>query len=138
MEIQPYLSFDGRCEEAIEFYRKAVGAEVIGLMRWKDHPEPASPSTLPPGSENKVMHAALRIGESTVMASDGRNGGKPVFQGVSLAIRVPTEADAERAFTALVDGGTVGMPLGKTFFSPRFGTLTDRFGVEWMVVADQK
>jgi PhnB protein len=134
MQVQPYLSFDGRCEEAIEFYRKAVDAEVLGLMRWKDHPEPAQPGMMPP---DKVMHAALRIGDTQVMAADGRAPGSPGFHGISLALRVPTEAEAEKRFKALAAGGKVEMPLAKTFFSPRFGTLTDRFGVSWMVVTDQ-
>jgi PhnB protein len=133
MLVQPYLFFDGRCEEAIEFYKRAVGANVAMLVRFKDSPDPPPPGMVPPGSENKVMHATLTIGESTVMASDGECGGKPSFQGFSLSLTVANEAEANRAFAALVDGGTVRMPLTKTFFSPRFGMLTDRFGVGWMV-----
>ena len=133
MLVQPYLFFDGRCEEAIEFYKRAVGANVAMLVRLKDSPDPPPPGMVPPGSENKVMHATLTIGESTVMASDGECGGKPSFQGFSLSLTVANEAEANRAFAALVDGGTVRMPLTKTFFSPRFGMLTDRFGVGWMV-----
>jgi len=137
MQVQPYLFFDGRCEEALEFYRKAVGAEVTGLMRWKDCPEPAQPGTVPPGSENKVMHASFRIGETTLMASDGRCMGKPTFQGVSLSLTVPNDAEAERLFAALGDGGQVQMPLSKTFFSSRFGMVADRFGVSWMIIVAQ-
>ena len=133
MLVQPYLFFDGRCEEAIEFYKRAVGANVAMLVRFKDSPDPPPPGMVPPGSENKVMHATLTIGESTVMASDGECGGKPSFQGFSLSLTVANESEADRAFAALVDGGTVRMPLTKTFFSPRFGMLTDRFGVGWMV-----
>ena len=133
MLVEPYLFFDGRCEEAIEFYKRAVGANVAMLVRFKDSPDPPPPGMVPPGSENKVMHATLTIGESTVMASDGECGGKPSFQGFSLSLTVANEAEANRAFAALVDGGTVRMPLTKTFFSPRFGMLTDRFGVGWMV-----
>jgi PhnB protein len=133
MQIQAYLFFDGRCEEALEFYRKALGAEVTMLMRNKDSPEPQPPGMLPPGSENKVMHATLRIGDSVVMASDGRCEGKPSFQGFSLCITPSDEAGAERLFAALAEGGQVQMPLGKTFFSPRFGMVADRFGVSWMV-----
>jgi len=133
MLVQPYLFFDGRCEEAIEFYKRAVGANVAMLVRFKDSPDPPPPGMVPPGSENKVMHATLTIGESTVMASDGECGGKPSFHGFSLSLTVANEAEANRAFAALVDGGTVRMPLTKTFFSPRFGMLTDRFGVGWMV-----
>lgn len=134
MQIQPYLFFDGRCEEAIEFYRKALGAEVEMLMRYKDSPEPPPPGMVPPGSENKVMHAALRIGDSTVMASDGNCGQQPHFDGFSLSLAAPDEAKAKRLFEALADGGQVRMPLGKTFFSPCFGMVADRFGVGWMVI----
>jgi PhnB protein len=133
MQIQPYLFFDGRCEEAIEFYRRALGAEVTMLMRNKESPEPPPPGMLPPGSGDKVMHASLRIGDSVVMASDGHCQGKPSFQGFSLSITVSDIASADRLFNALADGGQVQMPLAKTFFSPRFGMVADRFGVSWMI-----
>jgi PhnB protein len=133
MQIQPYLFFDGRCDEAIEFYRKALGAEVTMLMRFKDSPEPHQPGALPPGAENKVMHANLQIGKNTLFVSDGRCQGKPNFQGFSLSLTVADEAEADRLFAALTDGGQIVMPLAKTFFSPRFGMLADRFGVAWMV-----
>ena len=133
MLVQPYLNFDGRCEEAIEFYRKALGAEVTMLTRFKDSPEPHQPGMCPPGAGNKIMHASLRIGETTVMASDCHCGGQPSFQGFSLSLTVPNEAAAERAFAALGQGGQVQMPLGKTFFAARFGVVTDRFGVSWMI-----
>lgn len=133
MQIQPYLFFDGRCEEAIAFYKKAVDAEVEMLMRFKECPEPHQPGMIPPGAEDKVMHAAVRIGGSTVLASDGRCLGKPTFQGFALSLTVADEAEAERVFQALSDGGQVQMPLGKTFFSPKFGMAADRFGVSWMV-----
>ncbi len=131
--LQPYLFFDGRCEEALEFYRSAVGAEVLMMLRFKDSPEPPEPGMHPPGSENKVMHASVRIGENTIMASDGRCTGHPNFQGFSLSLTVSDVGQAERLFAALGKGGQVQMPLGKTFFSPSFGMLTDRFGVGWMV-----
>jgi PhnB protein len=133
MNVEPYLFFEGRCEEAVEFYRKALGAEVTMLMRYKDSPEPPPPGKLPPGSEQKVMHASLRIGDTTVMASDGLCQGKPSFQGFSLSITVPDEARADKIFTALSDRGQVQMPLSKTFWSRRFGMVTDRFGVGWMI-----
>jgi PhnB protein len=136
MQVQPYLFFDGRCEEAIEFYRKTLGAEVLMLMRFKDSPEPPPPGAVRPGSENKVMHASLRIGETTVMASDGQCSGTPSFQGFALSVGVPDAATAERVFAALGEGGKVQMPLGKTFFAKSFGMLTDRFGVGWMVIAE--
>jgi PhnB protein len=134
MRVEPYLFFDGRCEEAIEFYRKALGAEVTMLMRYKESPEPPPPGMIPPGSENKVMHSNLRIGETMVMASDGNCQGKPSFQGFSLSVTAPNEAEAKRMFAALADGGQVQMPLGKTFFSPCFGMVADRFGVSWMII----
>lgn len=132
--LQSYLYFEGRCEEAIEFYKRALGAEVIFSMRFKDSPEPHQPGCVAPGTENKIMHASFRIGETTLMASDGRCTGKPNFQGFALSLAVPTEAEAERLFTGLSDGGKVQMPLAKTFFSPRFGMVTDRFGVPWLVM----
>ena len=130
MQIQPYLFFEGRCQEAVDFYRRAVGAEVTALMRYKESPDPGM---IQPGSEDKVMHASFRVGETTVMASDGRCGGQPSFQGFALSLTVAKESEAERLFGALVEGGQVIMPLTKTFFSPRFGMTTDRFGVSWMV-----
>jgi PhnB protein len=134
MHIQPYLFFDGRCEEALEFYRNTLGAEVQRLMRFKESPEPHQPGMLPAGAEDKVMHASFRVGESTIMASDGRCTGQPAFQGVALTLTVANEAEADRAFAALSDGGQVQMPLAKTFFSPRFGMAADRFGVSWMIL----
>jgi PhnB protein len=134
MLVQPYLFLDGRCEEALEFYKRTLRAEVTMLMRFKDSPEPHQPGMVPPGSENKVMHASFRIGDSTLMASDGRCLGKPTFQGFSLSVTVPNDAEAERLFAALGDGGQVQMPMAKTFFSSRFGMVADRFGVSWMVI----
>lgn len=133
MQVQPYLFFDGCCEEAVEFYKKALGAQVTMLMRYKDSPDPPPPGMVAPGSENKVMHANLRIGDTTVMASDGGCLGQTSFQGFSLSLTVPNDAEAERLFASLADGGQVQMPLSKTFFSPRFGMVADRFGVGWMV-----
>ena len=130
MQVQPYLFFDGRCEEAVEFYRRALGAEVTMLMRFKESPDPAG---VPAGGEDKVMHMSFRIGESTVLASDGQCLGGPTFQGFSLSLTVPNDAEAERLFASLADGGQVQMPLMKTFFSPRFGMVADRFGVAWMI-----
>ena len=131
--IQPYLFFGGRCQEALDFYRAAVGAQVDMVMLFKESPEPPPPGMLPPGYENKVMHSAFRIGETTVMASDGCSEGAS-FGGFSLSLSVPTEADADRVFAALSEGGQVQMALNKTFWSPRFGMLTDRFGIGWMVM----
>lgn len=134
MNVHSYLMFDGRSEEAIEFYRRAIGAEVKALMRFKDNPDGCGPGMIPPGAENKVMHAELRIGDTTIMVSDGRCTGKPSFQGFSLTVTAADEAEAERLFAALGEGGQVQMPMTKTFFSPRFGMVADRFGVSWMVV----
>jgi PhnB protein len=130
--IQPYLFFGGRCEEALEFYRTALGAQVDFLTHFKDSPEAQPPGMLPAGFENKVMHATFRIGGTTLMASDGC-GESASFAGFSLSLALPTEAEAGRAFAALADGGKVGMPLTKTFWSPCFGMVTDRFGLGWMV-----
>jgi PhnB protein len=134
MQVQPYLFFDGRCEEAVEFYKRALGAEVTMLMRFKDSPEPPDPGMVPPGSGDKVMHTSFRIGDTTVMASDGRCQGQPSFAGFSLSLTAPDDAEAERLFAALAEGGQVQMPLAKTFFSSRFGMVADRFGVPWMIV----
>jgi PhnB protein len=136
MQVQPYLFFDGRAEEAIEFYKSVLGAKLEMLMRFKDAPDQPPPGMVPPGSENKVMHASLRIGDAAVMASDGRCQGRPSFSGFSLSLTARDEADADRLFGALADGGEVQMPLAKTFFSPRFGMVADRFGVSWMIVVD--
>lgn len=134
MFIEPYLFFDGRCEEALEFYRTALGAEVTALMRFKDNPEPQQPGMAPPGSQDKVMHANFRIGDTTIMASDGRCTGQPAFQGFALSLTAPDVAAAERLFAALGAGGQVQMPLAKTFYSPLFGMVADRFGVCWMII----
>jgi len=128
MQVQPYLFFDGRCDEAIDFYRHALGAEVTMLLRFKDSPDP---DMCPAAAGDKVMHASFRIGDTTVLASDGRCEGRPTFQGFALSLTAPDEAKAERLFASLSDGGDVQMP--KTFFSPRFGMVADRFGVSWMI-----
>lgn len=133
MQIQPYLFFEGRAEEAIDFYKQALGAEVEMLMRYSESPEPPPPDAVPPGSGDKIMHSSLRIGGAVVMISDGNCTGQPSFGGFSLSINLPDAATAERAFAALAEGGQVIMPLGKTFWSPGFGMLSDRFGVGWMV-----
>ena len=137
MSILPYLSFDGRCEEAIEFYKKALGAEVQMLMRFKDNPDSASCGNMPPGTAEKVMHATLSVGGATFFASDGRCQGPAKFEGISLSCTVADETQAARAFNGLADGGTITMPLAKTFFSPAFGMLKDRFGVTWMIYVAQ-
>jgi PhnB protein len=134
MQVQSYLMFNGRCEEAIEFYKKALGAKVEMMMRFKEAPE----GQCAPGSEDKIMHSSFRIGDTTVMASDGMMQGKPEFKGISLTLNPKTEAEAERLFGALSEGGQVQQPLIKTFFSPKFGVLSDKFGVSWMVVVDQQ
>jgi PhnB protein len=134
MQVQPYLFFDGRCDEALEFYKKAIGAEVKMLMRFKDAPDK---SMLSPGSENKVMHAQFQVGETAILTSDGRNTGQPKFDGFALTIAAKDEAEADKMFGALADGGQVTMPLAKTFFSPSFGMLSDKFGVNWMILVPQ-
>ena len=131
MQVQPYLQFDGRCEEALEFYKSVLGAKVEAIMRFKDGPDCME---MPQGTSDKVLHACFRIGESTIMASDGYCKGKPDFQGFSLTIQASDKAEADRLFKALEPGGAVQMPLAETFFSPRFGMVADRFGVSWMIV----
>ena len=131
MQLQPYLFFDGRCDEAIEFYKKTLGAKVEMLMRFKEAPDQ---SMISPGSAEKVMHSSIKIGDTMVLASDGRNTGNPNFQGFSLAISVKDEAEFDKTFNGLGNGGKVTMPPNKTFFSPRFGMLTDKFGVNWMML----
>ena len=134
MHVQSYLFFNGRCEEAIEFYRKTLGAKVEMMMRFKEAPEG---HCAPPGNEDKIMHSCLRIGDTAVMASDGMAQGKPEFKGFSLSLSAKDVAEAERLFGALADGGQVHQPLIEAFFSPRFGMLADKFGVGWMVVVEQ-
>ena len=137
MRIQPYLFFDGRAEEAIAFYRSKLGAQVEMMMRFKENPDRPSPDVVPPALDDKVMHACLRFGDAAVMLSDGHCQGQPKFSGFSLTLNAKDAAEAERLFGALADGGQVQMPLAKTFFSPSFGMVADKFGVGWMVIVPQ-
>lgn len=137
MRVEPYLFFNGCCEEALAFYRNALGAEVTMLMKYKDSPEPPPPGMLRPGFEDKVMHASLRIGDSTLMAADDCMG-NPVFQGFSLSISASDTDTAEAMFAALAEGGQVRMPLSETFFASRFGMVADRFGVGWMIIVEKR
>lgn len=130
MQLETYLFFEGRCEEALEFYRGTLGAEVTALMRFKESPDPGM---CEPGAEDKIMHANLRIGDTTLMASDGGCTGQQAFQGFSLSLALTDEAEARRLFAALADGGQVQMALTRTFWSPLFGMVADRFGVSWMI-----
>lgn len=136
MHVGNYLFFGGRCEEALEFYAKTLGAEIQMKMRHKESPEAPPPGMLAPGYENKIMHASFKIGETTLMASDGCGTEMTGFDGFSLSINAPSEAEAKKLFAALSDGGEVKMPLTKTFFSPCFGMLTDKFGLGWMVIVN--
>jgi PhnB protein len=131
MQVQPYLFFDGRCDEALDFYKKAIGAKVGMLMRFKEAPDQ---SMVAAGTENKVMHAQFQVGDTDILASDGRCTGKMNFQGFALTISAASESEADKMFAALGEGGQVTMPMAKTFFSPRFGMLTDKFGIGWMVL----
>jgi PhnB protein len=133
MKVQPYVFFDGKCDEALEFYKGAVGAKVTALMRWKEAPDK---SMITPGQENKVMHSEFQVGQTVILASDGRGTGKPSFQGFALTITADNDADAKHMFNALGDGGQVQMPLEKTFFASLFGMVADKFGVGWMVMVD--
>lgn len=135
VKIEPYLFFEGRCEEALEFYRRTLGAQVTMMMRFREGLEAREFGVCPPQSENKVMNATVRIGATTLMASDGCCSGKPNFQGFSLCLELPTAVEARRVFNALAEGGQVQRPLDKTFFAPLFGMVADRFGVSWMVLA---
>jgi PhnB protein len=132
MQVQPYLFFDGRCDEALAFYTKALGAKVEMLMRFKDNPEPPA-ANCGPFAPDKVMHACFKLGDAAVMASDGRCAGKPSFQGFALSLTARDVDEARRLFGALAEGGQIQMPFAKTFFSPGFGMAADRFGVSWMV-----
>lgn len=135
MQVQAYLNFAGRCEEALAFYKNRVGAEVTALMRWSDSPDPNMKA--PPGHEKKIMHAAFKVGDTTLMADDGMGApGKAEFKGVTLALSAASDADTKRLFDALGDGGLVQMPLAKTFWTSSFGMLTDKFGVPWMVMTE--
>lgn len=134
MKIQPYLYFDGRAEEALDFYKQVLGAEVLFLMRFKDSPVPTSGQ---PDNANKIMHASFRIGETILNASDGNCKGEAKFAGISLTCQTGSAEDAERIYAALLEGGQVQMPMHETFFSPRFGMVADRFGVSWLVMVDQ-
>ena len=134
MSVQPYLFFDGRCEEAINFYKAKLGAQEIMLLRWKDSPDPQMAQ---PANEEKIMHARLQIGNTSLLASDGSCQGSASFSGFALSLTAANPEEAERFFTALSDGGEVRMPLTQTFFSPSFGMVSDRFGVSWMVYVEQ-
>lgn len=138
MNVQPYVFFDGRCEEALDFYKGALGAEVGMVMKFKEHPEASKPGTIPPGSEEKVMHANFRVGDTQIMASDGHCQGKPSFQGFSLTLNAADDAEADRLFKALGQGGQIQMPMTETFFASRFGMVADRFGISWMVLAEKR
>ena len=138
MRVEPYLFFDGRCEEAIEFYKKALGAQVFMMMRFKDNPEPQGQGAdCAPGNPDKIMHACLSVRGTNIMASDGHAKGNPKFEGFSLSFPAKDETEADQLFATLSDGGQVQMPLMKTFFSPRFGMVADKFGVSWMVIVNQ-
>ena len=135
MNVQPYVFFDGKCEEALEFYKGAIGAKVDMVMRFSENPDKPDPSKMPPGSENKVMHAAFKVGDTQILASDGHCNGKPSFQGFALTLNAANDAEAEKLFSAVGKGGQVQAPLTKTFFASKFGMVTDRFGVLWIVIA---
>jgi PhnB protein len=135
--VQPYLFFRGRCEEAIEYYKDKLGAEVVMKLRFKDNPEKPGPDKVPPALDDRIMHAAIRIQGTEIMMSDGMRTGPLDFQCMSLSLSVPNEAEVDRIFHALAADGAVQMPLGKTFFSPRFGAVADKFGVSWMLIVPQ-
>ena len=133
--VQPYLFFDGKCDEALEFYKSAIGAKVDMLMRFKESPDQ---SHIPPGAAEKVMHASFHVGNTQIMASDGHCAGKPTFQGFGLSLNAKDDAEAEKLFAAVGKGGQVQQPLTKTFFASKFGMVADKFGIMWMVIAEAK
>lgn len=135
LQVEPYLFFEGRCEEALEYYKRTLGAEVLALMRFKDAPAGQDAANCGPGMADKVMHANFRIGNTTIMASDGRCEQPPSFQGFSLTITATSDDHAAKFFTALSEGGQVQMPLAKTFFASQFGMVMDRFGISWMIIS---
>ncbi len=137
MLVQPYLFFNGRAEEAIEFYRTALGAKVGMMLRFKESPD-APPPGMPTPEPDKIMHASFQVGDSVVMASDGCGEGASDFKGISLSLTAKEPAEAGRLFEALARGGKVEMPMTETFFSPSFGVVVDKFGVSWMVLAEPK
>jgi PhnB protein len=136
MQVQTYLFFEGRCEEALDFYRQTLGAEIGPLMRFRENPDDPERTMFPPGAGDMVMHASMKIGETTIMASDGRCGGKPSFGGMSLTLVLPETETAEELYKALAVTGQVRMPLRQTFFSPAFGMVTDKFGIDWMIYTE--
>jgi len=136
MQVQPYLFFNGRCEEAAEFYRDNLGAQITAVMRFNEMPASEGP-VIPPGLENKIMHMNVQMGDTTVMMSDGMSCGETKFEGFSLTLNVPNDAEAERLFALLAESGEIQMPMAQTFFASRFGTLADRFGVSWIVIVAQ-
>ena len=138
MKVEPYLFFNGQCEEAIEFYKQTLGAKVLMALRFRDNPDKPGPYKVAPDLDDKIMHASLKIGETEVLMSDGMGTGRPEFKGITLALGVQSEAEADRVFNALAEGGQIKMPIGKTFFSPRFGGVADRFGVSWIIVTAQQ
>jgi PhnB protein len=140
MSVQPYVFFDGRCEEALEFYSAKIGAQVKEKMRFSEAPptpEMEGCGEMPPGSENNIMHASFQLGDSTVMVSDGMGGGQPKFEGFSLAYSLKSDEEAKRIFDALAEEGQIQMPLGPTFWTSSFGMVADKFGVSWMVMTEQ-
>lgn len=136
--IQPYLFFRGRCEEAIEFYKKALGAKVGMVMRFKDNPDRPPPGVVPPSLDERIMHASIEIDDAMIMMSDGMKEGGPAFGSMSLSLGVRNPQDVDRYFNALAEGGEVEMPLSKPFFAERFGSVKDKFGVSWMIIAEAK
>ncbi len=131
--LAPYLFFAGRCDEALEFYKHALGATVAMLMRFNESPDATPEGMLQKGFENKVMHATVQIGKLTVMCSDGCND-KSTFDGFRLALSLSSEDSCTGVFNSLAEGGKIDMPLSKTFWSPLYGMVTDKFGVGWMVM----
>lgn len=138
MFVQPYLFFNGRCEEALKFYGQVLGAEVTMMMRFGESPDPQTKANMAPGTEDKIMHANVRIRDTQIMVSDGRCAGTSQFYGFALTLNAKDAADAEKLYTTLGEGGTPHAPLTETFFADKFGMMTDKFGVLWMILAEKK
>ena len=132
--VQPYLFFRGRCEEAIDYYKKTLGAEVDVMLRFRDNPDKPGRDQVPAELDDRIMHASLRIAGAEIMMSDGMKSGPLDFACMSLSLSVPSEAECERLYNALAADGTVQMPIGPTFFARRFGAVADKFGVSWMIM----
>jgi len=133
MNVQTYLFFDGRCEEAIEFYKAVFGADLLYSMRFREGP----PNLVTAENEEKIFHATMRFGETVINLSDDLKQERGSFGGFAILAHLDNDASAEEAFESLQEGGRVGMPIQEVFWASRYGIVTDRFGVTWKIQAGQ-